>query len=342
MNLNKSLLILLLVITGLTAGRYAFASPYDNSLTAFPPETQLPLKVGATILLADMQDINTAKQVMTAKLYTMLVWHDSRLAHSNETPIKMKLSDIWHPNLQIVNLQRSSNTLSAEVFVESDGTVRYLQGMWGEYSQKMDLRAFPFDTQRFSFNLVTAGHTSQQLVFYWLEDMGGIADELSVSDWDLLDLEAEAYTYRPVANAKGNPAIRFSFEAIRRHSYFVIQVIFPLIMIVIMSWVVFWLDPKETGSNVGVCMTSMLTLIAYRFSVASKLPNLSYLTTLDYFVMASSLLVFSSFIEVVYATHMTKIGRHAHALRIDKFCRLLFPLVFSLIVIETLYLKLLT
>jgi hypothetical protein len=35
-------------------------------------------------------------------------------------------------------------------------------------------------------------------------------------------------------------------------------------MIVAMSWLVFWIDPKESGSQINVAITTMLTLIAVR------------------------------------------------------------------------------
>ena len=46
-------------------------------------------------------------------------------------------------------------------------------------------------------------------------------------------------------------------------------------------------------------MTSMLTLIAYRFAIDSQLPPLPYMTRLDVFILTSTLLVFFSLIEVV-------------------------------------------
>ena len=46
----------------------------------------------------------------------------------------------------------------------------------------------------------------------------------------------------------------------------------------------------------------MLTLIAYRFAIGSEVPKLPYLTRLDAFILASSLLVFLSLIEVMLTT----------------------------------------
>jgi hypothetical protein len=66
-----------------------------------------------------------------------------------------------------------------------------------------------------------------------------------------------------------------------------------------MSWTVFWIDPTNGGPQISVAVTSMLTLIAYRFAIGSEVPKLPYLTRLDGFILAGSLLVFLSLIEVM-------------------------------------------
>jgi len=47
-----------------------------------------------------------------------------------------------------------------------------------------------------------------------------------------------------------------SFEARREIGYFIVKVIIPLIFIVAMSWVVFWIDPMESGTQISVAITS--------------------------------------------------------------------------------------
>jgi cadmium resistance protein CadD (predicted permease) len=95
-----------------------------------------------------------------------------------------------------------------------------------------------------------------------------------------------------------------------------------------MSWVVFWIDPSEGGSQIGVALTTMLTLIAYRFAVGSELPNIPYLTRMDYFLLASTVLVFATLIEVVITSHYARSGRIQQAHRIDLWARWMFPAVF--------------
>jgi hypothetical protein len=62
----------------------------------------------------------------------------------------------------------------------------------------------------------------------------------------------------------------FEFYASRLAQYYLLKVILPLLLIVMMSWTVFWIDPTNGGPQISVAVTSMLTLIAYRFSIGSE------------------------------------------------------------------------
>jgi len=96
------------------------------------------------------------------------------------------------------------------------------------------------------------------------------------------------------------------------------------------------MDPLNVASNVSISITSMLTLIAYRFSVDALLPRLSYLTSLDYFIMASTMLVFFSLVQSLITSALAKKGGGEKAYRLDLACRIGFPLVFLAIIFETL------
>jgi cadmium resistance protein CadD (predicted permease) len=100
-----------------------------------------------------------------------------------------------------------------------------------------------------------------------------------------------------------------------------------------MSWAVFWIDPVTSNSQISIAVTSMLTLIAYRFAVDSQLPRLPYMTRIDLFFLVSTLLVFFSLIEVLVTTILDNNQQTKRAKRIDRYCRVIFPLVFVIALI---------
>ena len=101
----------------------------------------------------------------------------------------------------------------------------------------------------------------------------------------------------------------------------------PLTAVVLMAWAVFWIDSAVVPTRVGVVVTTMLTLIAYRFMLGNLVPKLSYLTQLDYFMLwVTSLVVLTLF--AMAATNFLKVRGHDGMVKvIDWTGRVAFPLV---------------
>ena len=72
----------------------------------------------------------------------------------------------------------------------------------------------------------------------------------------------------------------------------------------------------------------MLTLIAYQFVIGDELPRLSYFTTLDKFIVGSTILVFLALVESVATSYLVTSDRASLARRLDRTCRWGFPLAF--------------
>jgi threonine/homoserine/homoserine lactone efflux protein len=93
-----------------------------------------------------------------------------------------------------------------------------------------------------------------------------------------------------------------------------------------------------SGTQISVAITTMLTLIAYRFAIDLDLPKVSYLTRLDFFILISTILVYASLIEVIVTSTFAKSERLSQARAIDRWMRWLFPVTFIAVAVKTLVL----
>jgi hypothetical protein len=80
----------------------------------------------------------------------------------------------------------------------------------------------------------------------------------------------------------------------------------------------------------------MLTLIAYQFTVNDLLPKVGYLTSMDKYVLASSILVFLALVEAITTGTMASAGNIKSAERLDRASRWIFPGAYLVIVFLTL------
>jgi len=302
------------------------------AVTQFTRPTTGPTQVEIAVVALDVEHIDDAMQGFSANVLFVSRWSDSRLAHDGTGDEWLNLDDVWHPRLQVANLRRASSTLPKIVEVTPDGTVTYRQRLLGEFSQKLDLSDFPLDQQTLAIQIVSMGNLHDEVVLVTHPEIpSGVVPDVSISDWEILDSRAGTQPYQPMPGVEPRAGYALEFEAKRFVGYYRTKIIMPLLLIVAMSWLVFWIDPELAGPQISLAVTSVLTLIAYRFMVSGMLPKISYLTRMDWFTSASTALVFLTLVEATYTVMLTKRGQPERAQTIDRISRWGVPLAFVLV-----------
>jgi len=320
-----SLLAFLSVVTGVAAA--------DTSL----PEGDTPVTVHVRVFILDMDDVNTANQTFNINAFYTFRWQDDRLRHDSKHNKSYTFQEIWHPSILIVNQQRMAKTFPEVVEVSPDGTVHYRQRVWGALSQSLDLREFPFDKHKFSMLFTSSLYTPNEVRFVIDSTVvSGIAEIISLANFKVEETKLNPTVYEPVPGERALAAFSMDITALRASDYYVLKVLLPLLLIVMMSWIPFWIDPEQTGVQIGISTTTMLTLIAYRFSTGAELPKIPYLTKMDYFILVATILVFLTLLEVVITSHLARHDKLKLARRIDKVMRFVFPCAFIILVIRSL------
>ncbi len=285
-----------------------------------------PTEIRFQAVLLDLREIDAKNQSFTANFFLAARWKDERLAHKEAGELALWLREVWNPWFQVLNQERISPTLPEIVRISPDGMVFFQQRYWGSFTQPMDFRDFPFDRHLFRIRIVAPGYRPDEVK--WIADPhrpSELASSLSLPDWDVEGWRLEFTPYTPSVGSETVASFAFVFEAKRKGGFFVWKLIFIFMLIVAMSWIVFWIDPREFGTQIGVATTSMLTIIAYRFVVGGLVPNVSYLTRMDYFILGCNVLVFLALVQAVITGDMAKAEKVPAAKRIDCWCRIIFP-----------------
>ncbi len=338
---------LLLVAAAAAPGRAdeTPAEPVTSPLLERPDAEAGPTRVAVALWIVDVERVDSAAQSFTANVLVSLRWLDRRLANDAQQERTYDLSEVWSPGLMFANAGVTvRGTLPEVVHVDPAGVVSYRQRMVGAFLQPLGLRDFPFDRQTLRLHLISPSTRASELELVadetWtatgLKDAVGLAPELSLPDWRVLGWRAglASYELTPRMQAAG---YELELEVTRASRYYVIKVLLPLLLIVLMSWSVFWLDPAtSTGIQIGVSTTSMLTLIAYRFTIDTHVPRVPYLTRLDAFVLVSTVLVFLTLVVTVLTARLHLRGQDAAAKALDRACRYAFPLLLAVTAVVSL------
>lgn len=320
-----------------TVAEKAAADMEQAELKATRPEAlKGPTTVNFMVFVLNISKIDDAGQNFTANVFLRLRWKDPRLANPEGAVRQARIEEVWNPRILLANQQgRVARALPEIVQVHPDGTVLYFQRYTGKFSQRLMLANFPRDTHSFIVQFVATGYSADELTFK--PDLvrnvlgGSMAKEVSLPDWKILQYETRTDPYNPVEEINA-AAFEFQFVAQRHMAYYLWQVVLPLVVIVIMSWTAFWIGREHINVRIAVATSSILTLVAQRFVLATLLPKLPYMTRLDYFTVGTTLLVLLALILVIVTGFLVVHGRERQAQNIDHWARGAFPAAFLLLI----------
>jgi Neurotransmitter-gated ion-channel ligand binding domain/Neurotransmitter-gated ion-channel transmembrane region len=298
--------------------------PFENG-------EQLPIKIGLHIVnIASIDEVNEQFQI---DAYLFAQWNDPRLAYTQEGASDhhrhYALGQIWVPQLEMINAATPRTRYDTSIWVTPNGTVSYAERCKVTLSSRFELRRFPFDRQSLIILihpfLVDGPHISFEL----LENSTWTASEFtsysSLAQWELTAVEP-TIGVAPTYGGFTMPEAKFAISVRRRSSFYLWKVFLPLLLMVFLSWAVFWIEADDLSNQVQVAVTTILTVIAFAFAISATMPRLPYLTYIDAFFLECYIFVFLAVVELmtVHVTHRSEVRRDL-GLRIRKYSRWVIP-----------------
>jgi gamma-aminobutyric acid receptor subunit beta len=195
-----------------------------------------------------------------------------------------------------------------------------------------NLRRFPFDRERLQLTFSDADYDSSQVAYDSRAYAAGLADETrqSLSSWKIegdLSFGRDSRSFAWEESAPKYDYGNFSFE-IRRHvTHHVIKFFIPLFVIVMLAFLVFWIDPEDLSSQVNIGVTCVLSAIAFQFVQASTLPEVAYTTLTDRVYVISYIAIALALAQSVYGNSLVRHKDRDRALALGRRSRWVFPLL---------------
>jgi len=309
-----------------------------------PEGSKTKVKLG--FFLVDLKEIDDVNQTYTADIFFNLTWNDPRLSKDmlgrSLENCSINLGEIWHPPLIDMNREIGDLLLEKKVLIDREGNINYKQRYVGKLSSDLNFTDFPFDEQILHFILATYGPDAENMVFELDNNFTGVRKEFSIEGWDIKLLDAvignELIQSQGAKSDKNFARIDIRLSADRNSKYYLLNIIMPLCLIVLMAWAVFWIDPSAIGPQVGLSTATVFTLIAFRFSLGFRLPKVPYFTRMDKFVLFSTILVFAVLGAAVATSRIASDGNEELAKRIERWARVIYLIVFGIILVFTLWL----
>ena len=316
------------------------ATAPSSVATPAPDDAKLPpghpTEVQVDVEMIEVSQIQDHDQKFDVEFNAYFIWNDPRLAFDTAAAgVKKKVlpaDSLWTPDPLLVNEVDVDAKGGATVHVHPDGTVHMNRYYRGTVVGNFDLHEFPLDRHNLHIDLEATGYETNEVIF----TVGAVQAQRPAHavphGWNLIGITSIADQKHYARLDETYSRLRVAVGVARDPHFYFWSIVLPLIPIVATAWSVFWMDPKEFSSQVGVGITAMLTVVAYRITIDSSLPPLTYMTRMDYFLLVCQTFVFIAFvatvaIHVLYA--LDDPYMRARAERLALTCRWLPPVVLT-------------
>ncbi|XP_055333467.1 gamma-aminobutyric acid receptor subunit beta-like isoform X2 [Paramacrobiotus metropolitanus] len=271
------------------------------------------LHLDMELSVASFESISEVNMDYTLTLYLRQYWRDDRLAFAPNTNVQITLSgdfanQIWVPDTFLANDKHSFlhdvTEKNKMVRLSGDGDVEYGMRFTTTLACMMDLHYYPLDTQNCTVEIESYGYTTADVNMTWKNGTNSIHDVRSIDIPQFTIDHYETYDNQVTLATGAYQRLFLKFTLKRNIGYFVFQTYLPCILIVMLSWVSFWINHEATSARVALAsfspcsgITTVLTMTTISTGVRSNLPRISYVKAIDIYLVKCFVFVFAALLE---------------------------------------------
>ncbi|XP_033890661.1 glycine receptor subunit alpha-3-like [Acipenser ruthenus] len=284
-----------------------------------------PVNVTCNIFINSFGSIAETTMDYRVNIFLRQQWNDPRLAYSEYPDDSLDLDpsmldSIWKPDLFFANEKGAHfhevTTDNKLLRIFKNGNVLYSIRLTLTLSCPMNLKNFPMDVQTCIMQLESFGYTMNDLIFEWQENGPvQVAEGLTLPQFILKDESDLRYCTKHYNTGKFT-CIEVRFHLERQMGYYLIQMYIPSLLIVILSWVSFWINMDAAPARVALGITTVLTMTTQSSGSRTSLPKVSYVKAIDIWMAVCLLFVFSALLEYAAVNFVSR--QHKELLRFHR------------------------
>ncbi|XP_066447608.1 gamma-aminobutyric acid receptor subunit rho-2-like [Eleutherodactylus coqui] len=301
----------------------------EHDFTMRPAFGGPAIPVGVDVQVESLDSISEVDMDFTMTLYLRHYWKDERLSFPSTTNKSMTFDSrlvkkIWVPDVFFVHSKRSfihdTTTDNIMLRVYPDGQVLYSMRITVTAMCNMDFSRFPLDTQTCTLELESYAYTDEDLMLYWKKGNESLKTDEKISLSQFLIQKFHTTSRLAFYSSTGWYNRLYINFTLRRHIFFfLLQTYFPSTLMVMLSWVSFWIDRRAVPARVSLGITTVLTMSTIITGVNASMPRVSYIKAVDIFLWVSFVFVFLSVLEYAAVNYLTTVQERKERKLREKF-----------------------
>ncbi|KAM8848867.1 gamma-aminobutyric acid receptor subunit alpha-6a [Synchiropus picturatus] len=291
---------------------------YDNRLR--PGSGGGLTEVKTDIFVTSFGPVSDVEMEYTMDMFFRQMWVDERLKF--EGPIEIlrlnnrMVDKIWTPDTFFRNSKKSIShnmTTPNKLFrIMQNGTVLYTMRLTISAECPMRLMDFPMDGHSCPLKFGSYAYTSSEIVFTWRKGLVASVDcpkeSMSLLQYDLVGQTLFSEIFKSNTGHYSVQVVHFHLQ--RKLGYYLIQTYIPLIMVVVLSQVSFWINKESVPARTVAGITTVLTMTTLSISARQSLPKVAYATAMDWFIAVCFAFVASALVEFAAVNYFATLRAH--------------------------------
>uniref|UniRef100_A0A8C6Z782 Gamma-aminobutyric acid receptor subunit pi n=1 Tax=Nothoprocta perdicaria TaxID=30464 RepID=A0A8C6Z782_NOTPE len=272
----------------------------------------------------DIASIDTISEInmdYTATIFLRQRWTDERLCFDGNKSLSLDgrlVEMLWVPDTFIVDSKKSFlHDITVEnrlIRIYPNGTVLYAIRITTTVACSMDLTKYPMDKQTCTLQLESWGYNINDVMFYWTRGNDSVRglDTLRLAQYTVEDYFTSVSEAVPLntlffALSTGRyPKLVFHFELKRNIFYFILETYVPSILLVVLSWVSFWISQSSVPARICIGVTTVLTMTTLMMGARTSLPNANcFIKAIDVYLGICFSFIFGALLEYAVAHFCT-------------------------------------
>ncbi|XP_076336970.1 gamma-aminobutyric acid receptor subunit pi-like isoform X1 [Tachypleus tridentatus] len=275
-----------------------------------------------TLQIADIYGLDEESMDFYVHMYFDDMWRDERLVTKciqRARPIILPeeiSANLWVPDIYFENSKWGEmfkiSVPNTNVKVMQDGMIYRYSRYVLQISCPMDLRFYPMDIQICSIRISLFAHPDNIARLHWTNDLDSPVKDidaivlLSPVKLPQFKLSAMNTTEHMQNWNTGNYTTMIAKFTFSRHlTSYIINTYIPSVLVVLMSWLSFWLDVGAVPARVTLGVTSLLTLATQVVQSRSSIPPVAYINALDVWLFFCINMVFATLVEYAISYYIT-------------------------------------
>ncbi|BES91300.1 histamine-gated chloride channel [Nesidiocoris tenuis] len=270
-----------------------------------PKKDGEPTTVYFHVTVMGLDSIDENSMTYVADIFFAQTWKDYRLRLPENMTSEYRLlevdwlKNIWRPDSFFKNAKsvtfQTMTIPNHYMWLYKDKTILYMVKLTLKLSCVMDFMIYPHDTQECKLQMESLSHTTDDLVFQWDPVTPLVVENVELPQQQLVKNNTADCTQ--VYSTGNFTCLEVVFVLKRRLGYYLFHTYFPTCLIVIMSWISFWIKPEAAPARVTLGVTSLLTLSTQHAKSQASLPPVSYIKAVDAFMSVCTVFVFLALME---------------------------------------------